>query len=140
MKPDDFPQPGHRRPSVPTSTSAVFGMVQNIDDNVGRILQTLDELKLAQNTIVIFMTDNGPNGMRYDAGMKMCKGSVYEGGIRTAFFMRWPARLQAGRKIAQPAAHIDVMPTLLDACKRYATARREVRRTKLPVAGRRQVR
>ena len=116
MQPDDFPQPGHRRPSVPQETSAVYGMVQNIDDNVGRILDTLNELELAENTIVIFMTDNGPNGMRYDAGMKMCKGSVYEGGIRTAFFMRWPARLEAGRRVTQPAAHIDVMPTLLDAC------------------------
>ena len=116
MQPDDFPQPGHRRESVPKSTSAVFGMVQNIDENVGRILETLDELELAENTIVIFLTDNGPNGMRYDAGMKMCKASVYEGGIRTAFFMRWPARLKPGRKITKPAAHIDVMPTLLEAC------------------------
>ena len=116
MRPDDFPQAGHRRPDVPENTSAVYGMVQNIDDNMGRILKALDELKLAENTIVIFMTDNGPNGMRYDAGMKMCKGSVYEGGIRTAFFMRWPARLEAGRKVVQPAAHIDVMPTLLEAC------------------------
>ena len=103
-------------PGVPEETSAVYGMVQNIDDNVGRVLKTLDELKLAENTIVIFMTDNGPNGMSYDAGMKMCKGSVYEGGIRTAFFIRWPARLKAGQKVTQPAAHIDVMPTLLDAC------------------------
>ena len=116
MKPDDFPQPGHLRPGVPEETSAVYGMFHNIYDNVGRVLKALDELKLAENTIVIFMTDNGPNGMRYDAGMKMCKGSVYEGGIRTAFFIRWPARLKGGRKVTQPAAHIDVMPTLLDAC------------------------
>ncbi len=116
MQPDDFPQPGHRRKNVPQSTSAVYGMVQNIDDNMARILKTLDELNLAENTIVIFLTDNGPNGMRYDAGLKMCKGSVYEGGVRTAFYIRWPARLQPGRKVTQPAAHIDVMPTLLDAC------------------------
>ncbi len=117
MKPDDFPQPGHRRPSVPPETSAVYGMVENIDDNVGRVLTALDQFGLTENTIVIFMTDNGPNGMRYDAGMKMCKGSVYEGGIRTAFFIRWPARLKGGRKVAQPAAHIDLVPTLLDACR-----------------------
>jgi len=116
MEADDFPQPGHGRPSVPGNTSAVFGMVENVDENVGRVLDALDELDLSENTIVIFMTDNGPNGMRYNAGMKMCKGSVYEGGIRTAFYVRWPARLAAGRKVGQMAAHIDLMPTLLEAC------------------------
>ena len=116
MKPDDFPSMGHKRPSVPKNTAAVFGMVQNIDENVGRILDRLDELKLADDTIVIFLTDNGPNGARYDAGMKAHKGSVYEGGIRTAFFVRWPGVLEPGRKVEQIAAHLDVVPTLLEAC------------------------
>jgi len=116
MKPDDFPSMGHKRKSVPGNTAKVFGMVQNIDDNVGRLLGRLDKLGLAENTIVIFLTDNGPNGQRYDAGMRACKGSVYEGGIRTAFFVRWPARLKAGRRVDRIAAHIDVAPTLLEAC------------------------
>ena len=116
MKPDDFPAIGHKRKNVPPNTAKVFGMVQNIDDNVGRLLARLDKLGLAENTIVIFLTDNGPNGQRYDAGMRACKGSVYEGGVRTAFFVRWPARLKAGRQVEQIAAHIDVVPTLLEAC------------------------
>ncbi len=116
MKPDDFPSMGHKRANVPKNTAAVFGMVENIDENVGRILGTLDDLKLAKNTIVIFLTDNGPNGARYDAGMKANKGSVYEGGIRTAFFVRWPGVLKPGRKVKQVAAHVDVTPTLLEAC------------------------
>ena len=116
MTPGDFPSMGHRRPSVPENTAKVFGMVQNIDDNVGRLLGTLDKLGLEENTIVIFLTDNGPNGARYDAGMRAQKGSVYEGGIRTAFFIRWPARLKPGEKVDRAAAHIDVLPTLLDAC------------------------
>jgi arylsulfatase A-like enzyme len=116
MKPGDFPAMGHVRPTVPDNTAAVFGMVQNIDDNVGRLVAALDELGLSENTIVIFLTDNGPNGARYDAGFQAFKGSTYEGGVRTAFFVRWPARLEAGRKIDRIAAHIDVVPTLLDAC------------------------
>ena len=97
-------------------TAKVYGMVQNIDENMGRLFAKLDELKLADDTIVIFLTDNGPNGRRYNCGMRGHKGSVYEGGIRTAFFLRWPARLKAGRKLDRIAAHIDVAPTLLDAC------------------------
>jgi len=117
MKPEHFPAVGHPRNSVPDNTAAVFGMVQNIDDNLGRLFATLDELGLRENTIVIFLTDNGPNGARYNAGMKMQKGSVYEGGIHTAFFVRWPARLTAGRKVDRIAAHIDIVPTLLEACQ-----------------------
>lgn len=116
MKPDDFPNEVNPRQSVPGNTAKVFGMVQNIDDNLGRLFSKLDELGLSENTIVIFLTDNGPNGARYNAGMKAQKGSVYEGGIRTCFYVRWPARLAAGRKVDKIAAHVDVAPTLLEAC------------------------
>jgi arylsulfatase A-like enzyme len=118
LKPDDFPavEGGHPRRTVPDNTAKVFGMVENIDDNLGRLFAKLDELELRENTIVIFLTDNGPNGARYNAGMKAQKGSVYEGGIRTAFFIRWPARLRAGHKVSRAAAHIDMVPTLLEAC------------------------
>ena len=98
-------------------TAKVYGMVKNIDDNIGRLLAKLDELKLAENTLVIFLTDNGPNGRRHNCGLRGAKGSVYEGGIRTAFFARWPARLKAGRKVAFPGAHIDMLPTLLSICR-----------------------
>jgi arylsulfatase A-like enzyme len=118
MKPADFPavEGGHPLASIPSNTAAVYGMVENIDDNLGRLFAKLDELGLRENTIVMFLTDNGPNGARYNAGMRAHKGSVYEGGIRTCFFVRWPARLEAGRKVDRIAAHIDVVPTVLEAC------------------------
>lgn len=94
----------------------VYGMVANLDENIGRVFAKLDELGLAENTIVIFMTDNGPASSRYNAGMRGKKGEVYEGGIRVPCFVRWPGRLEAGKDIARLAAHIDVAPTLLDLC------------------------
>ncbi len=69
----------------------VYAMVKNIDDNVGKLLSKLKELKLDQNTIVIFMTDNGPQQARYNAGMRGLKSSVYRGGVRVPFYLRYPA-------------------------------------------------
>jgi len=69
------------------------------------------------NTIVIFLVDNGPNGSRYVAGMRGSKSSVYEGGVRSPFFVHWPDRLAAGRSSNRVAAHIDVLPTILEACE-----------------------
>ena len=97
-------------------TAKVYAMVSNVDDNVGRILRLLDELRIAEDTIVIFLTDNGPQQARYNAGMADRKGSVHEGGIRVPFFVRWPGHLQAGREVDRIAAHIDLAPTLLEAC------------------------
>lgn len=97
-------------------TAKVYGMVTNLDRNIGRLLAKLEELKLADDTIVIFLTDNGPQQPRYNAGMHGIKGTVYDGGIRVPFFIRWPKNVPAGRKIDRVAAHIDVTPTLLDAC------------------------
>ena len=93
--------------------ASVYGMVANIDDNVGRLLARLDDLRLRNDTIVIFVSDNGPAGDRYNAGMRGRKGSVHEGGGRVPFFVRWPARLQA-KRVDRIAAHIDVLPTLVD--------------------------
>jgi arylsulfatase A-like enzyme len=96
--------------------ASVYGMVENVDDNVARVLGRLDELKLRDNTIVIFMTDNGPNGVRFNGGMRGTKGNLHEGGSRVPFFLRWPARFKEARLIKQIAAHIDVYPTLLELC------------------------
>jgi arylsulfatase A-like enzyme len=98
------------------TTAKIYGMVTNIDHNVGRLLRKLDELQLAADTIVVFMTDNGPQQARYNGRWRGLKGSVYEGGIHVPFFIRWPARLKAGYEVEQAAAHIDVAPTLLAAC------------------------
>jgi len=114
-----FPNPGHPMAAKnnPDDLARVYGMIENIDDNVGRLLAKLDELKVADNTIVVFFSDNGcqqHNG--YNAGFKGWKGTPFEGGIHQFCFVRWPARLQAGRRVDRIAAHIDLAPTVLDLC------------------------
>ncbi|MGB0767648.1 MAG: arylsulfatase [Phycisphaeraceae bacterium] len=93
-------------------TRAAFAMVENIDDNVGRVLATLDELELAGNTIVIYFSDNGPNGERWNNGMKGRKGSLDEGGVRSALFMRWPNGIPEATTYPNTAGAIDLKPTL----------------------------
>ncbi len=93
-----------------------YGMVENIDTNFGRMLQTLEDRKVAENTIVIYMTDNGPGGVRWNGGLRARKGTVYDGGIRVPCYVRWPASFKGARSIDTPLAHIDVTPTLLGAC------------------------
>ncbi len=116
---DKYAQP-YRDKGIPDATARTYGMDENIDENVGKILAKVDELGLKENTLVIFMTDNGPhvprNEPRYDAGMRGRKGQVYEGGIRVPCILRWPGTLPAGEDLAIPAAHIDLFPTLLAIC------------------------
>ncbi len=95
-------------------TRAALAMCENIDWNVGRMLAKLDELGIAGDTIVLFFTDNGPNGWRWNGGMKGRKGSTDEGGVRVPLLVRWPGRIQAGLRVAQIAAAIDLLPTLAD--------------------------
>lgn len=95
----------------------VYAMVENIDDNLGKLFQKLDELKLTENTLVIFMTDNGPQQVRYVAGMRGRKGSVYQGGVRVPFYVKYPARYAGNRDIETTTAHIDVLPTLAQVCQ-----------------------
>ena len=92
----------------------IYGMITNIDDNMGRLLDGLKRMELEENTIVIFMTDNGATTQRYTAGLRGLKTTVYDGGIRVPFLLRWPARLQPDTD-DRIAAHIDLMPTLLEA-------------------------
>ncbi len=95
----------------------VYAMVSCIDDNIGRLFQKLDELKIAENTLVIFMTDNGPQQTRYVAGMRGLKGSVFRGGVRVPFYLRYPAKYASNKEIETTAAHIDILPTLAEICK-----------------------
>ena len=100
-------------------TAAVYGMVQNIDENLGRLFKLLDQLGIADDTIVIFMSDNGAEGAegsRFNAGMRGMKGSVHEGGMRVPCFIRWPGRIKADRTIQQLSAHIDMLPTIAELC------------------------
>ncbi|MEX0938080.1 MAG: arylsulfatase [Pirellulales bacterium] len=112
---DRYVQP-YLETGLDEQTAKIYGMVENIDENVGRLLDALEAKDIAENTIVVFLTDNGPNGQRYNGNMRGVKGSVYEGGIRTACFVRWPTELDAGHRVDQIAAHIDWTPTLLAAC------------------------
>lgn len=93
---------------------AALAMCENIDWNVGRLLNKLDDLKLTDNTIVIYFSDNGPNGFRWNADMKGKKGSVDEGGVRSPFFIRWPNKIKSGSTTDKIAGSIDLKPTLLD--------------------------
>ena len=93
-------------------TRCALAMIENQDANVGRVLSKLEELKLADNTIVLYFSDNGPNSWRWNGGMKGRKGSTDEGGVRSVGFIRWPAKLPAGHTVTQIAGAIDLLPTL----------------------------
>ena len=97
-------------------TRAALAMCENIDWNVGRVLKRLDELKLADNTIVLYFADNGPNSWRWNDGMKGRKGSTDEGGIRSPLLVRWPKHIAPGTRLPQIAGAIDLLPTLADLC------------------------
>lgn len=106
----------YRDAGVPENTAKVYGMLANLDENVGKLLDSLTNLGLERDTMVIFFTDNGPYGARYNAGMRGAKGTVYEGGIRVPCFLRWPGVVKPGSTTDRLAAHIDLTPTILDAC------------------------
>ncbi len=93
-------------------TRCALAMIENQDANVGRVLAKLDELKLAENTIVLYFSDNGPNSWRWNGGMKGRKATTDEGGVRSTCFLRWPARLPADHTVTQIAGAIDLLPTL----------------------------
>ncbi len=109
-----------------------YGMIENIDENVGQLLNKVDEWGLANETVIIFMSDNGMTGrgsgrlgkqigttaggdelFPYNANMKGLKGSVDEGGVRVPFFIRWNGKIPADQDIDRIAAHIDLFPTLV---------------------------
>ncbi|MBN2293186.1 MAG: arylsulfatase [Pirellulales bacterium] len=96
--------------------ACAYAMCENIDRNVGRLLSKLDELGLAENTIVFYMSDNGANSDRYNAGMKGRKGSLHEGGTRVPLFVRWPGHVKPGTVVRPIAAHIDILPTIVELC------------------------
>jgi len=94
-------------------TTKIYGMMTNIDENFGRLLAHLEALRLRENTIVIYMSDDGP-GHEYNAGMRT--GEVYDGRIRCPLFVQWPERLQGGRSTDRIACHIDILPTVMELC------------------------
>jgi len=118
-----------RFPDLPEDRRIMAAMIAAMDDGIGRILDTLEERGLAENTIVFFSSDNGPstesrnwlNGEEIDyqggstGGLRGHKGSLFDGGIRVPAIVSWPAALPQGATWAEPAAMMDVVPTVLDA-------------------------
>ena len=103
-----------KEPEDTLFTRAALAMCENIDWNVGRISQKIEELGLSEKTIIIYLSDNGPNSWRWNGGMKGRKGSTDEGGVRSPMIMKWEGYLTAGKKINEIAAGIDLLPTLAD--------------------------
>ncbi|HET6573148.1 MAG TPA: sulfatase [Fimbriiglobus sp.] len=111
---------GHHNPTY-------AAMIASVDESVGRVLKTLDDLKLSDNTLVVFTSDNGGVGgyvregivrrkqdTTDNAPLRMGKGSLYEGGVRVAFIARWPGTIQAGTVTDEPINSVDLYPTLLE--------------------------
>lgn len=106
------------------NTQGRYGMIENIDDNMGRLVKSLDKWNAWENTLVIFMTDNGQasrsgqlHGQRvslFAGGFKTGKGSVYEGGTHVPAFWRWQGVLGEGVDIPALTAHIDMFPTFCE--------------------------
>ena len=106
------------RTAIPDAKArCAYAMVENIDTNLGRLLDAVEAHGLSRNTIVVFLTDNGANSQRYNAGMRGRKGSLHEGGSRVPCFVRWPAKIPPGRVIRPITAHIDLLPTLCEMCR-----------------------
>jgi arylsulfatase A-like enzyme len=114
------------KPAVGGHRSPVYAaMIASVDESVGRIMAVLDELRLAENTVLVFTSDNGGVGGYTRAGVEKAneitdnaplrsgKGSLYEGGTRVPFIVRWPGRVPPGTVCDVPAIHVDIYPTLL---------------------------
>jgi len=121
---DDKYSDPYEAAGMPKTMAKFYGMITNIDENLGRFCDRLDELNLTENTLLIFMTDNGTTAgwidrqtgyKYYNAGMRGWKGSPWDGGHRVPCFFHWPAGgLTGGRDVDTLSAHIDIVPTLVD--------------------------
>jgi len=96
------------------TTAAVYGMCDNIDKNVGALLGKLDEWQLSENTLVLFLTDNGPATVRFNSGLRGKKATLYEGGSRTPLLIHWPAKIKEPRVVSTLAHAIDILPTVTE--------------------------
>jgi arylsulfatase A-like enzyme len=104
-------------PNLDDKVKRFYGMITNIDDNFKALENKLEALGLTENTILIFMTDNGTaaGSQVYNAGLRGAKGSEYDGGHRVPFFIRWPAgKIVGGKDVDNLVAAYDVLPTLID--------------------------
>ncbi len=107
---------GVKDPRQRAEIAKFYGMIENIDTNIGRLIKKLDEWGLANDTLVVFTTDNGTatGAPVFNAGMRGMKGTAYRGGTRAPSFWRWPGTLPSGVDVPAVTAHIDVLPTLCE--------------------------
>ena len=114
-----------RKMGLHEDNALTFGMLNNIDGNVGRVLAELKKSGKEENTIVIFLSDNGPRTRRtkndsypgrWVANLRGTKTSAYDCGIRVPFYVKWHKKLKKGKRTNQMGTAIDLLPTLLDAC------------------------
>ena len=110
------PPKNERKAKMQDDLARIAAMITNEDQNVGRVIAHLTKSNLLENTLVIRMNDNGPNTMRYVGEMRGMKTNVHEGGVRSPFWLHWPGKITAGTKVDALTAHLDVMPTILEAC------------------------
>lgn len=109
----------------PENGVGFYGMIENVDYNLGVLMEKLKTLRIEENTILIFMSDNGKafggsniaNERAFNAGMKGYKGSAHEGGTHVPFFIRWPEKFEAGKKVDVLQNHFDILPTLAEITK-----------------------
>ena len=122
----DYRADPYRKMGLHEDNARTYGMIDNVDSNVGKILAKLKELGIDKNTIVIFLSDNGPRDRRtkndvypgrWVANLRGTKTSVYDCGIRVPFFVRWPGKIPENVKTDTMGAMIDILPTILDACQ-----------------------
>ncbi len=129
---DKYSNPYKDNPNIPNA--AFYGLLANVDENIGKLIAYLKSIELMDNTIIIFTTDNGTAagakmakgedrldgyiGQGYNAGMRGVKASMYEGGHRVPLFIHWKdGGISTGKDIDELTAHYDILPTLIDLCK-----------------------
>ena len=101
-----------KKPGKIHNHAIMAGMIKSVDDGVGRIMASLEELKLRENTIILFYSDNGGYGPATSMHpLKGYKGTYYEGGIREPFFVKWPGVIQPGSRSREPVIGVDLYPT-----------------------------
>ncbi|MGH8631323.1 MAG: sulfatase-like hydrolase/transferase [Burkholderiales bacterium] len=99
---------------VPLEDAQIYGMLSHCDENIGRLMRTVDEGGLRHDTVVIFLSDNGGVSRHFRAGWRGGKGSAFEGGIRVPCFVRWPGHVAAGSTDSSMRAAMDLFPTILE--------------------------
>jgi len=97
-------------------TKGVYALMSNLDDNLIKLYNELEKLNLTSNTIIIYLSDNGPQHYRFNNGLAGHKTDILEGGIKVPFFIHYPGKIPKEQIVNHPAAHIDVLPTVLDYC------------------------